>query len=244
VPIEPGDRAAESFALGDDLLETLRVRLDVAAHFAHCALGDPGVNGGQDGFVLGEDHVRFLELAVLNGKHHQVEPELLGQLGVELVEPRAIQKPHDRGMERQVLIDDSPRVVRLGRLDERVEGFVDRGELFLGGNPRDRGALQPFARGVYSASTFSGVGEITTAPRFTSYRTRPLSSRMRTASRTVLRATPSLVAIALSRSRSPGAKPPAKIRSDRPSASCWAVVERRSPSRARYRRRAVLGYPR
>ena len=63
----PGDRAAVSFTLGDDLLETLRVRLDVGTDFAHCTVGDPRANGGQDGLVLGDDHGGVLELAVLDG---------------------------------------------------------------------------------------------------------------------------------------------------------------------------------
>src|SRR5687768_4953529 len=82
---------------------------------------------------------------------------------------------------------------------------------------------------------------MTTAPRFTSCRTRPLSSRMRTASRTVLRATPSSLAMALSRNRSPGANAPATIRDARPAATCCAAVDRRTtrPSSADMEQRIV-----
>ena len=119
----PGDRAGGSFALGDDLLEALRVGLDVGTDCPHRMVGVPGADGGQDGLVLGEDLVRVLEFAVLDGEHHQVEPQFLGQLGVELVEPRAVQQRHDRGVKRQVLFGDPPWVVRFGRLDELVEGL-------------------------------------------------------------------------------------------------------------------------
>jgi hypothetical protein len=220
--------AAVSLALGEDLLETSRVGLDVHPDLPHCAIGVPGADGGQDRFVLGQDHARVLELAVLHREHHQVEPELPDQLGVELIEPGAVQQRDDRGVERQVLVGDPPRVVRSGGLDERVEGLTDRRELFRGGYPRDCSSLQPFPHGAERLDVLR-VGEMTTAPRFTSYRTRPLSSRMRTASRTVLRATPSSVAIALSRSRSPGAKAPTRIRSDRPSATCCAVWNDATP---------------
>jgi hypothetical protein len=55
--------------------------------------------------------LRALELAVLDREHHEVEPQLPGQLGVELIKTRAVRKRHYRSVERQVLVDDLPAAV-------------------------------------------------------------------------------------------------------------------------------------
>ena len=62
------------------------------------------------------------------------ESQFPSQLGVELIESASVQKRHYRGVERQVLVDDPPRVVGVGGPDERVEGLADRSKLirFLG----------------------------------------------------------------------------------------------------------------
>ncbi len=42
---------------------------------------------GHDGLVLGEQVLGVLVLAVLDRQHGEVEPQLAGQLGVELGDP-------------------------------------------------------------------------------------------------------------------------------------------------------------
>jgi hypothetical protein len=120
----------------------------VGANRFHRSIAIAGLDGGEDVLVPDQQVVWTLELPILDGQHHQVEPQLDHELRVEGVEPAAVEHPDDGGVELQVHIDDGRCFMRRRRLFQSLVGARELGDVVRARGTRRRRSLESLARGV------------------------------------------------------------------------------------------------